>query len=718
MIPVVGTTIPITFRTKTFYTSVGERIFNNCNTILTRDKEGLFEYEIDGLIFTPSDKAVGSDNIGETVPPKKTTWEHSFKWKPPHFNTIDFLATTKKTSTGEDVIGNIFEDGENVYQTTQITQYKTLILRVGFDERKHGYINPCSDVYTDNIPKFSNKDDTEGYKPVPFYPSDPTPNYPAYICNVLLQKKGMGNYMMTEDGKQVIEDGMVVECKYVQDERKFWQWKPIRVRDKKTAEYRSGGKQFGNAYHVAQSIWKSIHNPVTEMMIRSGKDIPSELVDDDVYYNRKGKTITRSLRDFHNLYVKKKLIMSTSRRGGTLIDQSVGKAGDFSKWIAAKLSFVFGIDYSRDNIENRIDGACARFLNYRKRFSSMPYALFVQGNSSLNIRSGEAMNTEKAREITRAIFGQGAQDEERLGKGVLRQFGKGKDGFDVVSNQFSIHYFFENMTTLSQFLRNVSECCKVGGYFIGTSYDGRNIFRLLEDKAMGDSVSIIRNGVKMWEIKKQYSIDRFENNENSVGHKIEVFQESINQYIPEFLVNFDYLIQLMESFGFALPTREEANKMGLPNAMGNFNELFDEMKENLRRRKIKAGDVGSAMDLNADEKKVSFLNKYFVFKKVRDINARQMAMMISGESVQQELDDVQDSIRLEKALRESTDIDVEGVSEAKNAPQENPKNKKATTRKLRKKLKIKKSETKTEEVKTKSKAKLKLKIKKKLKVKE
>ena len=74
---------------------------------------------------------------------------------------------------------------------------------------------------------------------------------------------------------------------------------------------------------------------------------------------------------------------------------------------------------------------------------------------------------------------------------------------------------------------------------IGTSYDGRNIFRLLEDKAMGDSVSIIRNGVKMWEIKKQYSIDRFENNENSVGHKMKYFR-IINQYIPEFLVNFDY----------------------------------------------------------------------------------------------------------------------------------------------------------------------------------
>ena len=31
--------------------------------------------------------------------------------------------------------------------------------------------------------------------------------------------------------------------------------------------------------------------------------------------------------------------------------------GDLSKWIDAKLSFVYGIDVSKDNIENRIDGA-------------------------------------------------------------------------------------------------------------------------------------------------------------------------------------------------------------------------------------------------------------------------------------------------------------------------------------------------------------------------
>ena len=110
--------------------------------------------------------------------------------------------------------------------------------------------------------------------------------------------------MYTEDMKSVIEDETIVEFKYNQNDKKFWEWKPIRVRSKKTAEYRAGRRNYGNAYHVAQSIWKSIHNPVTEYMITTGKDIPDQLVDDDVYYNRSGSTITKALRDFHNFIRK------------------------------------------------------------------------------------------------------------------------------------------------------------------------------------------------------------------------------------------------------------------------------------------------------------------------------------------------------------------------------------------------------------------------------
>ena len=107
-------------------------------------------------------------------------------------------------------------------------------------------------------------------------------------------------------------------------------------------------------------------------MLKTGKGIPDALGEDDVYYKRAGGTITRSMRDFHNLYVKRRIIEGVAKPGETLIDLAVGKAGDMSKWIAAHLRFILGIDISRDNIENRKDGACARYLNYKKRFNTMP----------------------------------------------------------------------------------------------------------------------------------------------------------------------------------------------------------------------------------------------------------------------------------------------------------------------------------------------------------
>lgn len=668
--PIVGETLPMNINAKTFHLSYdGDTMFANCKKVLDRVHDDLFEYETDGLIFTPIDKGVGSNTVGEVIDPVKRTWEWSFKWKPPEFNTIDFLVTTQKGENGEDIVKNIFENGDNLQASDNLTQYKTLVLRVGFDERRHGYINPCEDVIQDRLPKRTTREDKNQYKPVPFYPTNPTPKFPAYLCNVVLEKRGSDNVLLTEDNSGVIEDETIVEFKYDPTKPKFWQWTPIRVRLDKTADYRSGGRNYGNAYHVAQSVWNSIHNPVTHEMITTGEGIPDAIADDDVYYNRKTKgTITRALRNFHNLFVKRILILAAAKRGGTLIDMSVGKGGDFPKWIAAKLSFVFGLDVSRDNIENRLDGACARFLSYKKQYRSMPYALFVTANSGLNIRDTEACATDKGKEITRAVFGEGPRDEKKIGKGVFRQYGKGEDGFDVVSNQFSIHYFFENTEVLNNFLRNVSECCKVGGYFIGTSYDGREVFRQLENKEMGESIFINKDGVKMWEIKKQYDQTEFANDMSSVGYKIDVYQESINKTFSEYLVNYEYLIQLIENYGFILVERDEARSLGLPNSIGNFDQLYYEMQSQIKTKKIKRADLFSAPDMTTDEKKISFLNKYFIFKKIRDVNAEEVSRVMMNESQQQVEEEKKEEMKIQKELIK------------KAGP---------TVRKIKKKLKIK-----------------------------
>jgi len=618
---------PIRLECKQFYpTSTTDSIFTACNFILEKEREGQFEYNTDGLIFTPALMGVGADEIGKTGPLTKSTWEYSFKWKPPQYNTIDFLVTTVKTETGADQVTPIFQDGTDMTKTTQFSEYKTIVLRCGFDKRKHGYLNPCNDVLEDRLPNYKDIDDEKTYQPVQFYPTNPY-DPTTGICHIMLQKDDTGAAHMFSEENQVFEDNTIVEFRYDITREKGWRWIPLRVRYDKTSELRQGGTNFGNAYHVANSNWHSIHNPITEEMISTGQNIPEEVNDDDIYYNRvTSANKTQGLRDFHNLFVKKKLIVSVSSPGNNLIDYACGKGGDFSKWIQAKLGFVFGIDISKDNLENQLDGACARFLNYRKKFKHVPYALFVNGNSSANIRSGQAMLNEKAMQITRAVFGNGTRDEEKLGKGVVRQFGKGEEGFQISSCQFALHYFFENQTTLQNFLRNVSECTKIGGYFIGTSYDGKAIFQLLKNKQPGESIEIYEGRTKIWEVRKDYSATEFQDDVTSVGYQISVYQESINKMFPEFLVNYDYLQRMMENYGLKLVTREEAQSLGLPEATGMFSDMYQQMQEEVKRDRFKRNDYGNALDMTPYEKRISFLNRYFVYKKLHHVNAEKVAM--------------------------------------------------------------------------------------------
>jgi hypothetical protein len=604
--------------TKNFYMGEGDEIFERCRNILKDIEDGRFEYITDGLIFTPKDKGVGGDVVSNV----KKTWESMFKWKPPEFNTIDFLVSTKKNDQQNDYVGSIFTEGTSTLKGADILQYKSLILRVGFDERKHGFLNPCEDVIEDKLPSYKeNLDDEDTYKPIPFYPTKPyDPN--ACKCSIVLTEGAYGVFhMMTEDKTETFEDDTIVEFRYDKTKETGFNWIPIRVRYDKTAEYKAGGKNYGNAYHVAESVWRTIHDPITTEMISTGKGIPDVVGDDDVYYNRSGDSKTRSLRDFHNLYVKRKLIMSVGHPGNRLIDLTVGKGGDFSKWIASKLSFVFGLDIARDNIENRLDGACARYLNYKKTTKAVPDALFVHANSGINIRSGEACFTDKGREIVRAVFGEGPKDEKKLGRGVYKNYGKGDNGFNVVSCQFALHYFFETGTMLHNFLRNVSECCKMGGYFIGTCYDGHSVFNMLEKKKQGESVVQQIDGKKIWEVVKQYDIDVLPNDATCVGLGIDVYQESINKTFREYLVNFDYLDKLLKDYGFEKASYGESKGMG-GKAVGTFQDCYDMMRHEINREPETEKEYGRAMDMRSAERTVSYLNNYFIYKKVRDVDAK------------------------------------------------------------------------------------------------
>lgn len=619
----------IIVKCKSFYSSHDyQNIFSACSRKLSDIADGLFEYTTDGLIFTPMDLPMGGAIVnGPPGPLSKSTWDRSFKWKPAEFNTIDFLVSVKKDKTGRDEIHHIFQDGRTMEKSQDIIQYKTLILKCGFDERKHGYMNPCQDILNDKLPSPDDIDNTDTYKPVPFHPTNPYDEN-AHLCNIALQGDENNMHMMTEEN-EYFEDDMIVEFKYIGDNKDGWRWVPLRVRYDKTAELRSGMKNYGNAYHVANDNWHSIHQPITNNMISTGENLPQYESNDDVYYNRSSdETTTQGLRDFHNLFVKQKLIVGVSERGDTLIDYAVGKAGDMSKWIRAKLRFVFGVDVSSDNIHNRLDGACSRFIRANKKYTNMPKSLFVTGNSSRNIRNGDAVDTDKDKQIVKAVFGNGPKDIALLGKGVYNQYGVAETGFNVSSCQFAMHYFFENKTTFHNFLRNIAECTKINGYFIGTCYDGKTVFNALDDKPRGTGFTIFKNDRKIYEITKEYDQTGFPSEEMSLGYAINVYQESINKVFREYLVNFDYLIRVMENYGFVLVNKEDANTMDLPDGTGLFSELHSSMEAELKQRPSRTADYGRAIYMSPEERKISFMNRYFIFKKVRSLDVKKMSDII------------------------------------------------------------------------------------------
>jgi phosphoribosylformylglycinamidine (FGAM) synthase PurS component len=112
--------------------------------------------------------------------------------------------------------------------------------------------------------------------------------------------------------------------------------------------------------------------------------------------------------------------------------------------------------------------------------------------------------------------------------------------------------------------------------------------------------------------------------------------------------------------------------MGLPEGSGLFSELYMNMLEEIKKNKNKAKDYGDAINMSEYEKKISFLNRYFVYKKIRNVNT---------EKVQMEFGDYNYS-EIERNNQETN----EAVVLSKELEKENENKKKRKVRKLARKL--------------------------------
>jgi hypothetical protein len=90
----------------------------------------------------------------------------------------------------------------------------------------------------------------------------------------------------------------------------------------------------------------------------------------------------------------------------------------------------------------------------------------------------------------------------------------------------------------------ISSLLKKDGYFIFTSFNGKEIFNLLKDLKINESWSIVEDNEIKYKIQKRYDTTKFE----KCGQKIGVLLPfSKNELYEEELVNLDYLNSIFQS---------------------------------------------------------------------------------------------------------------------------------------------------------------------------
>ena len=587
-----------------------KNILNDSNLILSGNK--VYPYDIDGLIFTPAKLALYSYYANKPVQiTDNVKWDRVFKWKPPEQNTIDFLAKEGRITTIDGIKYKEF----NLYVGYNASQWEPYTiddgLKIAYNKEYRLMVQNKKKTY---IPKL--------FQPNIYYKKG---------IEKLLVKMDSNGKTKCENGEN-IEGDVIIECIYDLNDiiPPFMRWKPMRLREDKIRIYKSGElSKTANDMSVAINIWRSIHNPVTESIIRGTAPVKSMDVNDseserlletdDIYYSRnipRDAMFSYNMLQFHNLGIKR-MLYSKPPVKNNLIELACGEGGDMSRWIDNGYKFILGIDLVKNNIYGPRTGAYSRMLENRKRFFrnlqvkdkvSFPNMVFVAGDCGKNIIDGDcslSINDKESFNVLQNVLNKKRSNMQKHYSNIV---GQGSNGFDVCSCMFSIHYFFKSEETLDTYLNNVSSLLKRDGTFFCTFMDGKRIEDEINSNG-GDTIEGVKNTevglnkVPIWAIIRRYNVDSVD----KYNKKIDVFIESTNKFIPEYLVSYDLLVEKCKNYNLELVESEL------------FSEYFNKLKSEIPDdddEKTSLHKIIIELDKDPVQKKFSFFNRWCIFKKI------------------------------------------------------------------------------------------------------
>jgi len=280
--------------------------------------------------------------------------------------------------------------------------------------------------------------------------------------------------------------------------------------------------------------------------------------------------------------------------------------------------FILGIDLVKKNIYGPMSGAYSRLLGERKKYFRVkkeerekpifPNMVFIAGDCGKDIKSGEcslSIGDKESYDTLKYVLN---KNKTNFNKKYPYVSGQGANGFDVCSCMFSIHYFFKSEETLNTYLNNVTSLLKKDGTFTCTFMDGKRIEDAIADNG-GNIVSGIKyttadRGIPVWSIIRRYNIVE----KDKYNKKINVFIESTNKYIPEYVVSYELLVEKCKEYNLELVDSQL------------FSECFNNIKSQIPEENEEKEHIHKiVMELDKDEvlKRFSFFNRWCIFKKTQ-----------------------------------------------------------------------------------------------------
>lgn len=330
-----------------------------------------------------------------------------------------------------------------------------------------------------------------------------------------------------------------------------------------------------------QELWQRSQNPLR----RGAAELPEEPVPDQTdmvatHYNMRQEVGVEErenspiigLKRFNN-WVKSALIDMWSLRtdgGRRVLDLGCGKGGDLKKWDRKRPTYMVMIDIAEVSVEQ------AR-TRYQQGGFNWPAVFFAFDCFS------EPLDAHVPEDALAPLF-------------------------DNVSLQFCMHYGWDSETHARTMLENIARWLKPGATVVGTIPDAETLYARLD--ALPDT-----GDVSFGNSKYRVEFESRERPTSGFGHKYTFWLEDAVDCVPEYVIEWDHLVQLASEYGLEPVYRARFDQVLMDGfAKPSLRTLLERMRVINVQLAQETGEVEP--DMSTDMWDVCTLYLAFCFKKV------------------------------------------------------------------------------------------------------